>query len=355
MIDDYDSLLDQMVELLEASRYSAAQRINALMTATYWEVGRKIVEGEQGGERRAEYGATLIKRLAEDLSTNFGKGFSERNLAQMRRFYLEWQILQMPSAKFDLESLSQHFPLPWSHYVRLMSVKEPGAREFYEEEAFRAGWTEKQLKRQIETQYYERFGLSTNKAEILKSGRKQRREDITTPEEEIKSPYIFEFLGLRDEYSEGDLEDALIEHLEKFLLELGEDFTFQSRQKRLRIGSEWYRVDLVFFNRRLRCLMLIDLKLGKLTPGDVGQMNAYVNYARKHWILPEENPPIGLILCSQKDDAVVEYAMENLSDTVLAAEYKVALPDRKTLVEEIKKARRVLEFRASLPPSENTD
>ena len=267
---DYDEILSGVVELLERARRAAARTVNAIMTATYWEIGRRIVEFEQGGAERAAYGEALLKRLAEDLTARLGRGFSERNLEQMRLFYSLWPISQTLSAKseesgtpqtwqaisalFDLADMAQRFPLSWSHYVKLLAVKDDKAREFYEAEALRGGWTVRQLGRQIGSQFYQRPRLSRNKAAMLTKGAQPRPEDAITPEEEIKDPLVLEFLNLKDEYSESDLEDALIRHLEAFLLELGNDFTFVGRQKRLRIDDEWYRVDLVFYHLTRRLL-----------------------------------------------------------------------------------------------------
>ena len=205
----------------------------------------------------------------------------------------------------------------------------------------------RQLDRQIGTQFYERTLLSRNKAAMLKKGQATRPEDILTPEEEIKNPFVLEFLDLKDEYSENDLEEALIRHLETFLLELGDDFTFVGRQRRLRIDDEWFRIDLVFFHRRLRCLVLIDLKLDKLTAGDVGQMHLYVNYARAHWTHANENPPVGLILCAEHRAGVAKYALEGLSSKVLATEYRTVLPTEETLAAELKRTRKMLEGRGA--------
>lgn len=200
----------------------------------------------------------------------------------------------------------------------------------------------RQLDRQIATQFYERTALSRNKAAMLTKGSKPQPGDKLTPEEEIKDPFVLEFLGLKDEYSESELEQALILHLERFLLELGGDFAFIGRQKRLRIGSEWYRVDLLFFHRKLKCLVVIDLKVGKFTHADAGQMHLYLNYAREHWLNEGENPPVGLILCAEKDTAVAKYALEGLPNKVLAAEYRLALPDEKRLVRELEETRKKL-------------
>lgn len=355
----YLGLVSAVGRLITEARRSSARAVNSVMTTTYWEVGRKIVEFDQGGERRASYGDELIKRLAGDLAKSFGRGFSARNLAQMRLFYLEWPIVQIRSAQASGEILQNSsakspgsknapavppsFPLPWSHYVRLMSVKDPAARRFYEAEALRCGWTWPQLDRQIATVFYERTALSKNKAAMLTKGAKPRPEDRVTAEDEVKDPFLLEFLNLKDEYSEHELEEALLRHLETFLLELGGDFTFVGRQRRPRIGDDWYRVDLLFFHRRLRCLVIIDLKIGKFTHADAGQMHTYLNYARKHWTNEGENPPVGLILSSQPNDALAQYSLAGLPNKVLAREYKLALPEAKRLAAEMEKTRHLLE------------
>ncbi len=366
---DYKVVLGDVASIVEAARRSALRTVNVAMTAAYWLIGRRIVEFEQAGRTRADYGAKLLKHLAENLTAKFGRGFSERNLEQMRLFYLSWPISQTLSAKFSdesrnpeihgicqtpsgksqtlsaesfLETASKRFPLPWSAYVRLLSVKNENARAFYQTEALRGGWSIRQLDRQINSQFYERTALSKNKAAMLKKGEKALHEDIVTPEEEIKDPYVLEFLDLKDEYSETDLEEALIRYLETFLLELGGDFCFLGRQKRLRIGDEWYRVDLVFFHRKLRGLVIIDLKIGKFTHADAGQMHLYLNYAREHWVHEGENPPVGLILCARKNEAVARYALEGLPNKVMAAEYRTALPDEKTLAAEIRRKQEIL-------------
>ncbi|MFO0892648.1 MAG: PDDEXK nuclease domain-containing protein [Isosphaeraceae bacterium] len=352
----YDAILSGISDLLEAARRCAARAVNSVMTATYWEIGRRIVVSEQAGQARADYGEQLIVRLAQDLTGRWGRGFGDRNLYQMRQFYMSYsRILQTASAKSGalpatdvvLREIATRLPLSWSHYVRLLSVEKPEARAFYEDEALRGGWTVRQLDRQIGTQFYERTLLSRNKAAMLRKGQTPKPEDALTPEEEIKDPFVLEFLDLKDEYSESDLEEALIHHLETFLLELGDDFTFVGRQRRLRIDDEWYRVDLLFFHRRLRCLILIDLKLNKLTAGDVGQMLLYCNYAREHWTRPGENPPVGLILCAEHGAGVAKYALEGLPNKILAARYRTALPSEETLVAELKRTRKMLEGRGA--------
>jgi predicted nuclease of restriction endonuclease-like (RecB) superfamily len=376
----YDAILAEVTGLLESARRASARVVNAVMTATYWEVGRRIVEYEQSGAERALYGEELLQRLSDDLTRRFGRGFGVVNLTYMRRFYAAWPpaaILQTPSeesisplqesilqtlpgetgtrivraasCQTTLTALAARFPLPWSHYVRLLSVENPHGRQFYETEALRGGWSVRQLDRQIGSQFYERTALSRNKAAMLKKGGKPLPQDALTAEDEIKDPFVLEFLGLRNEYSESDLEDALIGHMEAFLLELGGDFTFVARQRRLRIGDEWLRIDLLFFHRRLRCLVIIDLKLDRFTHADAGQMHLYLNYARRHWTHPDENPPVGLILCAEKNDALAQYSLEGLPNKVLAAEYRTVLPKERLLVAEINRTRAILERRRTSP------
>lgn len=344
----YQQFSEDICNLLENARRSAGRAVNTILTASYWEIGRRIVDYEQKGKKRAEYGSGLLRQLSSDLTKKFGRGFSERNLQQMRMFYTLWQKPQTVSAISEIRNLAECFPLPWSGYVRLMSVKDENARQFYESEAVRCGWSVRQLNRQISSQFYERTLLSRNKAAMLKKGSMPEKNDITSPDEEIKDPFILEFLGLKDEYSESELEDALIKHLETFLLELGSDFAFIARQKRLRIGNKWYRIDLVFYHRRLRCLVLIDLKIGEFSHADAGQMHLYCNYASEHWTHDEENPPVGLILCAEKDNAMAKYALEGLPNKILASEYKLVLPNENELVEELIRTRKLLQSRSEV-------
>lgn len=357
----YRLLIDGVAELLEHARRTSGRTVNAILTATYWEIGRRIIEYEQQGRHRAQYGERLLERLALDLTNRCGRGFSVDNLEAMRLFYVEYPapvisetlFRELPQKKsetasreFELNQMAQQFPLSWSHYVLLLRrARSREARAFYEAEARRGSWSVRQLDRQIAAQFYERTALSRDKAAMLKGGSRPKPGEIPSADEEIKDPYVLEFLGLRDEYSESDLEEALIRHLERFLLELGGDFTFVGRQKRLRIGNEWYRIDLLFFHRKLRCLVIIDLKVGKFTHADAGQMHLYLNYAREHWMHDHENPPVGLILCAEKDTAVARYALEGLPNKVVAAEYKLALPDETRLVQEVVRTRRMLKAR----------
>ncbi len=370
----YGSLVAGISDLLDHARRSSARAVNGILTATYWEIGRRIVEFEQGGKARAEYGEALIQRLAQDFARKAGRGFSERNLRQMRAFYLGWEIRQTPSAGFVAQAiilpdaaaessgqmlsfipsapagvvaLATAFPLPWSHYVRLLSVENVNARRFYEAEALRGGWSVRQLDRQVGTQFYERTALSKRKAAMLEKGQAPQPEDALTPEEEVRDPYLLEFLNLKAEYSESDLEEAIIRHMEAFLLELGDDFCFVGRQRRLRIDNVWYTVDLIFFHRVLRALLLLDLKLGAFTHADAGQMNLYLNYAREHWVRVGENPPVGLILCAEKGHDVARYALGGLENKVLAATYRTALPEESLIEAEIDRTRRILELRSA--------
>lgn len=257
-------------------------------------------------------------------------------------------MAQTVSARSSPLPIASVFPLSWSHYTRLLSVDKPHARAFYESEAIRGGWSVRQLDRQISTRFFERAAQSKRQSALLARGQKAQPEDAVSAEEEVRDPYLLEFLGLRDEYSESELEEALVRHLEAFLLELGAGFTFVARQKRIRIGDEWYRIDLLLFHRRLRCLVVIDLKIGKFTHADAGQMNLYLNYVREHMLEPGESDPVGLILCSAKNDAVVHYAMGGITAKVFASQYLTALPDRATLRREILTAQHALETRAGI-------
>ena len=369
----YEAVFGDVSKIIDAVRESAVRSVNAAMTAAYWLVGHRIVEFEQSGEERAEYGTALIERLAADLTQRFGRGFSRQNIQHMRLVYLSYPpdkirqtlsgklgrspqlpirqtasgISEAASVEVGFDDLLAAFPLPWSAYVRLLSVANERAREFYETEALRGGWSVRQLARQISSQFYERTALSKNKAAMLTRGRRELPEDRVRPDEEIKDPFVLEFLDLKDEYSESDLEEALIGHLETFLLELGGDFCFMGRQRRLRVGNQWYRVDLLFFHRRLRCLVVIDLKIGSFTHADAGQMHFYLNYAREHWVREGENPPVGLILCSEKNEVLAQYSLEGLPN-VMAAEYRITLPDEELLAAELDRTRQVIELRGSI-------
>ncbi len=361
----YNDVLSGVVELLDAARRASARVVNSLMTATYWEIGRRIVEHEQAGRKRADYGQEVVRNLSADLTHRFGRGFGPAQVAAMRQFHLTFplphnfqsligksEIVQSAIGESStgaverLGAVARVLPLPWTHYVRLLRVRNSLAREFYVREALAGGWSVRQLDRQINSQFYERTALSKNKTAMLLKGESAKPDDAVSADEEIRNPLLLEFLGLKDEYSESELEEALIRHLETFLLELGNEFAFVGRQKRLRIGHQWFRVDLLFFHRRLRCLVIIDLKIGELAHADIGQMNLYCNFAREHWTQIGENPPVGLILCTNKDDALARYAMEGLHNKMLVREYLTALPRESTLAAEIARTRELLEHQA---------
>jgi predicted nuclease of restriction endonuclease-like (RecB) superfamily len=379
---EYERLVSDISDLLERARRTAARSVNNILTVTYWEIGRRIVEHEQGGQPRAGYGEELLVRLSQDLSAKYGRGFSRQGLQKMRAFYLGWQICPTPSGKLEARAIfptvsvksenkisqtlsaeinpppvtgktldpasvviTSAFLLSWSHYVRLLAVEKPQARTFYETEAIRGGWSVRQLDRQITTQFYERAVRSKQPGAMIDRGQKPIPQDTVTAEEEVRDPYLLEFLNLRDEYSESDMEEALIRHLEWFLLEMGTGFTFVARQKRIRVGESWYRIDLLLFHRVLRCLIVIDLKTEAFTHADAGQMNLYLNYTREHLMMPGEADPIGIILCSDKDDAVVKYATGGITARVFASKYLTDLPDEETLRREILVTQRALATR----------
>jgi len=351
--NDYNTVLSGLVELLDAARRASARAVNSLMTGTYWEnwpAHRGTRAGGAGAGRLRQAGSE--PPFSRSYKALWAGGFSVDNLDRARMFHLAF-----PSAKKSaiplrksqrddvigwLHQIAEQFPLPWSHYTRLLRLRSTYAVEFYNAEAMRSGWTVKQLERQINSQFYERTALSRNKAAMLAIGQHQLPGDKVSAGEEVRSPLLLEFLDLKDEYSESDLEEALILHLEKFLLGLGNDFAFVCRQRRLRIGHEWFRVDLLLFHRRLRCLVLIDLKIGALVHADIGQMHLYCNSARTHWTQPGEHPPVGLILCTQQDAALARYALDGLPNKMLVREYLKVLPPESQLAGEINRARKVL-------------
>jgi predicted nuclease of restriction endonuclease-like (RecB) superfamily len=346
-IEGYTEVLNHIGREIDSARLAVAKAANQMITRTYWEIGRRIVELEERGKSRTElYGERIIDRLSLDLARRYGRGFSRSNLYNFKAFYIMKNIIQTVSG--------QSFPLSWSHYTRLLSVKDPNARAFYEESAIRDGWTARQLDRQVGSNFYERAVLAKDRAALMAKAKKMMPEDAISAEAAIKDPVVLEFLGLKDEYSESDLEAALIGDLEAFLLELGTDFAFIGRQRRLLVGTVWYRVDLLFFHRKLRCLVIIDLKIGELTHADVGQMNLYTNYAKKHWTNPDENDPVGLILCAGRNAAVAEYSLENLPH-IKAAEYIRQLPDKKMLEEKLTISRSLLEALKPFPAGESGD
>ena len=316
-------LYSQISAILSESRKFVVNTVNTAMVKTYFEIGRLIVENEQNGKNRAEYGKETLKNLSERLTKDFGKGFSVTNLKQMRDFYQTYQIRQ---------TLSDEFNLSWSHYLFLMRIDNPEERKFYEIESKKSNWSLRELRRQFDSALYERLALSKDKESVKELS--QKGIIVSKPEDIVKDPYILEFLGLPEqvEYSESELENRLIDKLEKFLLELGKGYTFVGRQVRFTFDEEHYRVDLIFYNRLLQCFVLIDLKIGKLTHQDLGQMQMYVNYYDRFVKLEHENKTIGIVLCKNKNDSLVEITLPENNTQIFASKYQTVLPDKNELI-----------------------
>ena len=319
-------------ELMDNARNSVAREVNNILIQTYWEIGRIIVEDEQGNSDRAEYGKQLVKDLSKRLTKEYGKGFSRSNLQNMRNFYLSYPICQTLSGK-----------LSWSHYCELLSISDEQKRSFYEKETINANWSVRELKRQIKTSLFERLLLSSgdeNKEKVwelvLKGNEINKASDV------VKDPYVFEFLGLPEEkpIMESDLEKALIAHIEKFLLELGKGFMYVVSQQRVTLGNTHYYVDMVFYNKILKSYVLIELKTGKLMPEAVGQINMYLNYYKTEVNDDTDNEPIGIILCTDKDSIQAEYALGSLSNKIFASKYTLYIPDRELLEEQVERVLR---------------
>ncbi len=347
-------LIEKVRTLVRSARRDAAVSVNTLQVLTNFEIGCLIVEHEQQGQARAEYGLQTLKQLAASLTAEFGQGYSLTNLKLMRQFYLIKQgqigqtlsdllrppskgqtpsgqlarISEKPSRKSPARAVP--FPLSWSHYVFLLGVRDENERHFYEIEATQGGWSLSELKRQFNSGLYERLALSRDKAGIRKLARDGQR--VAAPQDVIKDPYVLEFLGLEEKphYSEHDLETAIIDKLEHFLLELGKGFLFESRQKRFTFGEDHFFVDLVFYNRLLHCYVLVDLKIGKLTHQDLGQMQMYVNYFDRHVKLDHEHSTVGIVLCKKKHDALVELTLPEDAN-IYASQYQLYLPSKEDL------------------------
>lgn len=313
---------NRVSDLLKRARESVVQTVNKTMVYTYYEIGKIIVEEEQAGSKRAEYGKQLLQELSKRLTSEFGKGFSTTNIKQMRSFYLVYSKGQKASDEFRLS---------WSHYLKLMRIDNKDERKFYEIEAFQNNWSLKELQRQFDTALYERLVLSRDKQKIKELS--EKGQIVEKPKDSLKDPYILEFIGLpKDErYSESELEQRIIDKLENFLLELGKGFTFVGRQIRFTFDDEHYRVDLVFYNRILQCFVLLDLKIGKLTHQDLGQMQMYVNYYDRFVKLDNENRTIGIILCKDKNNTLVEITLPKNNEQIFASKYQTVLPSKKEL------------------------
>ncbi|NRS88224.1 putative nuclease of restriction endonuclease-like (RecB) superfamily [Flavobacterium sp. 7E] len=343
-------LFSQVVALLQNARQQVLRTVNATMTYTYFEIGRMIIEEEQNGKERAEYGKQILKGLSADLTKEFGKGFSMRNLEQIRKFYKTYsnssslstilynQIPQSVTAEFNnayFELFRSYFKLTWTHYTFLLRIDNEEERRFYEIESEKYNWSVRELKRQYDSALYTRLALSRDKEGILKLS--TAGQLIEKPKDLIKDPYILEFLGLPElhQYSESDLEEEIINKLESFLLELGHGFTFVARQDRITFDDKHFRIDLVFYNRVLRCFVLIDLKIGELKHQDLGQMQMYVNYYDREKRLEGENKTIGIVLCQNKSDLVVEYTLPENNEQIFASKYKTVLPSKEDLIKLI--------------------
>jgi predicted nuclease of restriction endonuclease-like (RecB) superfamily len=314
-----NSFFQDIKELLQRARNKVYQTINLTMTETYFEIGKRIVEEEQDGKVRAEYGKELLKNLSLELTKEFGKGFSLRNLEQMRKFYLCFQKTQTLSTKFKLS---------WSHYIFLTRIENIDERNFYELESIENNWSLRELKRQFNTGLFERLSLSKDKTKLKELSSKG--QIIQKVDDMIKDPYILEFVGLPElsTYSESELEQKLIDKLEHFLLELGKGFTFVARQKRITIDEKHFKVDLVFYNRFLKSFVVIDLKIGELKHQDIGQMMMYVNYFDRYEKTEDENPTVGIILCKDKSKALVELTLPKDNNQIYASKYLTVLPDK---------------------------
>lgn len=361
-------IINKISQLLELARNRVVITVNQTMVLTYFEIGRMIVEDEQNGENRAEYGKKLLKDLSIHLTEKFGRGFSETNLRQMRNFYESYsqQIQQTVSSEFkiidkkkqqtlpaelqttenqivekeqtlsDIFNISQknvvNFTLSWSHYLKLMRIKDINERKFYEIESFKNNWSLRELQRQYDSALYTRLSLSKNKEEILQLS--EKGQILEKPKDLIKDPYVLEFLGLSEKanYSENDFESELIDKLEHFLLELGTGFTFVARQNRITFDEKHFKIDLVFYNRILKCFVLIDLKIGELKHQDIGQMQMYVNYYDREFRLEDENRTIGIILCQDKSESLVKYTLPEDNEQIFASKYLTILPSKEDFI-----------------------
>jgi len=322
----YEQLKLQIGELLRQGRVQVGRAVNTILLQTYWQIGRHIVEFEQKGKEKAEYGTELLNRLSKDLTLEYGKGFSRSNIFQIRQFYLKFQKIQ---------TLSEQ--LSWSHYVEIIKSNSELEISFYIKQCEKENWSVRELKRQMKSMLFNRLALSKDKEGVLELSLNgieiQQAEDI------IKDPYVLEFLNIPQDYRyfESELEDKIIQNLQKFLLELGKGFAFVGRQYKISIGSRHFFVDLVFYHRILKCFVLIDLKRGEIDHNDTGQMNLYLNYFRKEENTDGDNEPIGIVLGAYKDHILVEYATENITNKLFVSKYQLYLPDKKTLAVELEK------------------
>lgn len=322
----YQQLKEQIAGLLRQGREQAGKAVNTILVKTYWQIGRYIIEFEQKGKVKAKYGAELLDNLSKDLTLIYGKGFSRSNLTYMRKLF----------AAFPKSETLSH-KLSWSHYFEILKTESALEVEFYSKQCEKENWSVRELKRQMKSKLFHRLALSKDKKGVLKLS--QDGLEIQQPEDIIKDPYVLEFLDIPQNYRylEGELEDKLIQNLQKFLLELGKGFAFIGRQYKISIGNRHFFVDLVFYHRILKCFVLIDLKRGEVDHNDIGQMNLYLNYFRKEENTEDDNEPIGIVLGAYKDQIIVEYATENITNKLFVSKYQLYLPDKKTLTVELEK------------------
>lgn len=327
--------LNDIRGIIDAARAHAVRSVDFCRVQMYWQLGRRIFEEEQQGKERADYGSYLIKNLAKQLEPDYGSGFSVRQLERSRQFYRLYPIASTLRTQLN-----------WSQYKMLMAISEADKREYYELEAVNNAWTARELERQINSQLYERLLLSNDKESVLAVARKERMPQ--SPQEIIKDPMYLEFLGLKPQatYYEKDLESAIITHLQHFLLELGQGFTFVARQKRILLEDDEFFADLVFYNRLLKCFVVVELKTGKLTHQDLGQLQMYVNYYDRVEKMADENPTVGILLCTSKNDTAVKMALPEDNKTILAREYKLYLPSQTQLIDEVNNVREMMEHKS---------
>jgi len=324
--NSYGQLIRNIGSLLETGKKQAVSAVNQAMVRTYWEIGKHIVEYEQAGNEKAEYGSETLKRLSRDLTERYGNGFGMSNINKMRKFYSLYPILQTVSAK-----------LSWSHYVELLKIEDYMERSFYLKECEQENWGVRELRRQMKSMLFQRLVLSKEKTEVIRLSTEgqvvEKAEDI------LKDPYVFEFVGLPElpVYKEGDLENALVDNLSQFLLELGKGFTYVGRQQKINIGGRIYKVDLVFYHRILKCFVLIDLKRGEVQHEDIGQMNLYLNYFREELNTEGDTEPIGIVLGAYEDKLMVKYATQNISNQLFVSRYQLYLPNKEQLEQEVRR------------------
>lgn len=325
-MENYKTLVENIGSLLSESKKQVAQTVNNVLVKTYWEIGRYIVEFEQNGKERAEYGDELLVTLSKDLTLAYGKGFSKSNLFQIRQFYLKFQKFQTLSGK-----------LSWSHYVEILKCDDELELGFYVKQCELENWSVRELKRQMKSLLFHRIALSKDKSEVIELSKSGHL--IESPEDIVKDPYVLEFLGIPEQkaYKEGELEDKIIENLQGFLLELGRGFAFIGRQYKMQIGSRQFKVDLVFYNHILKCFVLIDLKRGEIEHYDVGQMNMYLNYFKSEMSSEGDNPPIGIVLGAYKDQLLMEYATQGIENNLFVSKYQLYLPNKDELQKELEK------------------